>query len=98
MKRLGLVLVLLLCLSAVSWVQRSLSAMIQARDCLRFALETDTPDRVVSDRCRENLDGDVALQSAVARAIDFAHPTCTNQGDGFVRAETSAGSKRHREW
>ena len=69
--------------------------MVQAGDRLRFTLEARSPDRVVGDAWREDLDGDVAVQPGVARAVDLAHAARADERDDFIRAEPSAGSRGH---
>ena len=46
--------------------------------------------RVVSDARREHLDGDVAIQARVARPVDLAHPTRSDQADHVEGAEPIA--------
>jgi hypothetical protein len=38
---------------------------------------------------------DVAIQLRVTRTVDLAHAPSANLGDNLIRAETSAGRKRH---
>ena len=47
--------------------------MIERGGGARLLLETPQAVRVGGKRCRQNLDGDVAVQARVARAIDLAH-------------------------
>jgi hypothetical protein len=69
--------------------------MVQAGYHLRFTVEARTPDGVVSDAGRKNLDRDVAVQPGVARAIDLAHAASSDRRDDFVGPETIANSKGH---
>ena len=52
-------------------------------------------DRVADDGRWQHLDGDVAIQPSVARAIDFAHPAGAERRDDFIRAESSARNQAH---
>ena len=45
------------------------------------------------ERVRQNLDGDLAAKVCIEGAIDFAHPTLTDLGAYFMRAEAGAGSQ-----
>src|SRR5262249_61525696 len=51
--------------------------------------------RVGGERASEDLDRHGAIESHVARAIDFTHAARANRGDDFVRADTRAGLERH---
>ena len=61
--------------------------MIQRREHARFAFEPRQPVRIVDDRLGQDLDRDVALEAAVARAIDDAHTARTERADDLVGAE-----------
>ena len=63
--------------------------MIQRGYGLGFALEA------LGELLRGNFDRHVAIQTRIARAIHFAHPTGPDNGQDFVRAELGAGSERH---
>jgi hypothetical protein len=69
--------------------------MAQCGDALRLALQTGRPLRVGGSRLGDDLDGDVAFQSRITRAIHFPHAAAANQRDDFVRAEPGAGSESH---
>jgi hypothetical protein len=43
---------------------------------------------------RRDLDGDVAIESRVARAIDLAHAAFTDGGKDLVRTEAGTGAQR----
>ena len=45
--------------------------------------------------CRQDFDGDVAIQLGVAGAIDLAHRAGAKGADDFVDAKTRAGLERH---
>ena len=70
--------------------------MVQRREDFRFALKTREPVGVRRERSRQNLDGDLAFEPGVRRAVDLAHPAGADDGDHLVGTETSAGSKHHR--
>ena len=69
--------------------------VIQAGQQLRFPLETRQAIGILRKEIGEDLQGDVASQSRVARAIDLAHPTCTDERDDLERAEARAGDEGH---
>jgi hypothetical protein len=49
---------------------------------------------VGGDRWGQDLDGDLALQLRVGRAIDLAHPTSADLRGDLIRPETGTGRKR----
>ena len=64
----------------IAWpdvVQLADVRMVQRRDRPRFVFESAQPIRVIGDWRRENLDGDVAIETRIAGAVDFAHPART---------------------
>ena len=65
--------------------------MIQGRDGAGFALEA------LGELFSGNLDGDVAAQAGIARAVDFAHPAGSNGCENLIRPEADAGGQRHGE-
>ena len=69
--------------------------VIQRRQHLRLPLEACEAIGIEREALGQHLDRHVALQSRVARAIDFAHAAGADRGDDFIRAETSARSERH---
>ena len=68
--------------------------MRERSDGLRFALEAGAPLRVVRERRRQDLDGDVAAQPRVFRAIHLAHAAGADRGDDFIRTEACFGQER----
>jgi hypothetical protein len=62
----------------------------------RFAIEALAQLRVRRERLRQNLDRDRAIESGIAGAVDFAHSTCADRRDDFVRSEPRASFERHR--
>jgi hypothetical protein len=64
--------------------------MIERRQRPCFPLEAREPFGVVRHVGRQHLDGDVALQLGVARAIDHAHPTLADKRGDLVRSEPTA--------
>ena len=64
--------------------------MIQGCEDLRLALEASNPGRIVSQRRRKHLDGDVSAQLDVARAVHVAHAAGADARGDFVFAETSS--------
>ncbi len=61
--------------------------MIQRRQHLRFAFEARHVLGVAGQRRWQHFDGDVAIQLAVAGAVDFAHAAGAEGRDDFVGAE-----------
>jgi len=51
---------------------------------------------VSSNVRRQHLEGDVAPEPRIGRAIDLAHPAAANQRQDFVSAEASAEREGHR--
>ena len=66
--------------------------MIECGEDLRFALETRQPIGIPGEVERQDLDCDVATEFGVARAVDFAHAACTDQGADFVSANRVPGA------
>jgi hypothetical protein len=60
-----------------------------------LALEALAPIGIGCQIGRQDLDGDVAVQPRVARAIDLAHAAGTERGEDFVRAETRPDGQGH---
>ena len=77
-------------------VDRRNIRMIQRGEHFGFALEACDPIRIGRDRRRQNLDGDIALQLGIRRAIDLAHPACANWHGDFIDAEARAGGESQR--
>ena len=69
--------------------------MIQGGEDLRFALKASQPVGVSRQRGWENLDGDLALQLRVRRAIDLTHAASADGGEDLVRAKMNAGAEGH---
>jgi len=82
-------------LGVANIVNRQDVGMRQRRDGLGFALETQQRVGVLGELFRENLDGYIALQAEVARAVDFTHASGANRGKNFIRAEASTGRENH---
>ena len=61
-----------------------------------FALKAREPIVVRGERGRQNLDGDLAFELRVRRAVDLAHAAGADGGDDFIGAETRAGSEGQR--
>ena len=69
--------------------------MRQRRDGLRLALEARVDVRIERDRLGKHLDRDVAVELAVACAIDLAHAARADLTEDLVEAELRSGGKRH---
>ena len=68
--------------------------MVEGRENLRFALEADQTVRVLGEERREDLDRNVAIELAVARAVDVAHPATAKEVHDRIRAELPADERR----
>ena len=58
--------------------------VIQTREKPRFALEPGKPLGIFGELGREYFDGDIAPELGVARTVDLAHATGTEQRFDFV--------------
>jgi hypothetical protein len=67
--------------------------MIQGREDLSLALKASQPVGISRERWWENLDGNLALQLRVRRAINLTHPARSQSREDLVRAEANAGGK-----
>src|SRR5204863_8438903 len=64
-------------------------------DRFRFPLEAFAQQRSASERGRENLDGNSAVETAVACLVDFTHAARPDWRHNFIRTEPSARRNRH---
>src|SRR5208283_4359622 len=69
--------------------------MVERRDRARFLLKTAQAVGVFGQSLGQNLDGDVAAESGVARAVHFAHPARSERRNNFVRTELRARGQSH---
>src|SRR5205823_4543460 len=76
--------------------------MIERGQRLRFAFEAGHAGGIFGEGRGQDLDGDVARELRIARAIYLAHPAGAERGDDFVRPQPSSDVKRyvkgHRAW
>ena len=77
--------------------------VIERGEDLRLAREPRQPLAVAGEAGRQHLDGDVALQAVVARAIDLAHAAGPDRSDDLVVTECRArrqhaGTSRFWRW
>ena len=77
-------------------VERRDVRMIERRDDLRLALETFLPLRVARESFGQDFDGDLALQLAVASAIDLTHAARSDGRKDLVVPQVTADFERHR--
>jgi hypothetical protein len=70
--------------------------MIQRREHFGFTLESRDPIRIGGDRRRQNLDGDIALQLGIRRAVDLSHAACADWRGDIVDAEARAEDQSQR--
>ena len=64
--------------------------MIQRREDACLALEARHPFGIDRENSRQELDGDVTVQRAVARAIDLAHPAGSEPALDFIGSNAIA--------
>ena len=69
--------------------------MIQRGGRARLGLEPAQALGIVGDVRRQDLDGDVAPEPAVVRAVHLTHPARAEGGTEHVRPEAGAGAGRH---
>jgi len=62
---------------------------------VRLALEARQGGRVLGEMGRQDLDGDIAPELRVPRAIDLAHSSGPERGQDLVGAEARASDDRH---
>ena len=72
-------------------VDRRDTGVIQRRERLRFASEPRQALGIAGEKVRQDFDGDVAIESGVARTIHLAHASGTDGDGNFVRAEAPSG-------
>ena len=76
-------------------VDRQDVRMGKRRDRFRLALETRERARVGGHRLRKDLDGDVAVESAVARAINLSHASGAQRRQDLVGTEAGSARESH---
>ena len=64
--------------------------MVKGGDRARLTFEALAQLRIGSQRGRQDLDRDAAIQPRVAGAVDFAHSTGAYRRDEFIRPEPEA--------
>ena len=69
--------------------------MAQRRQQPRLALEPRGPIRAVGNLGREDLDGDIAAQPGVVRAIDLTHAAASQQRDDGEAADVASMEAGH---
>ncbi len=62
---------------------------------LRLAFEPREAIGVVGDGRQEHFERHIAMEFAVVRQVDFAHPSASQVGADLVRAKASAGGENH---
>ena len=65
--------------------------MIEGGKRAGFALESQDRIPVSGDARRQDLDRDVAAEARIAGAIHLSHPSCAEERDDLVSADTRAG-------
>ena len=70
--------------------------VIEGRQELGFSLQASEPGFVGGKAIRQHLDGDMAVEPGVTRAIDLAHATRADRREDFVRTKSGAGGERHQ--
>ena len=76
-------------------VQHTNVWMVQVGNRACLALEPQPSRRVTARGDRQDLDGDDAVQTRVARAIHLAHAARTDGSENLVGTKVSAGCQRH---
>jgi hypothetical protein len=71
--------------------------VIERGEGARFALEPAAALRVICERVRQDLHGDIATELGIACQVHFAHPAGADRGGDFVGAEPRAGCQRHAD-
>jgi hypothetical protein len=71
-------------------------AVVQRGEELGLTFESGDAFRVTRQGFGKNLDGDIAFQFRVLRAIDFAHSPSVNRGENLEGIEPHAGRQGHR--
>ena len=69
--------------------------MVKGGDSARFAFEAAATAAIAGDLANQDLDGDVAAEPRVTRAIHLAHAAGTQRGEHFVRAEACSRCEGH---
>jgi len=69
--------------------------MGELRDAHRFTLEARERVAIRCEARCQNLDGHVAIQPWIARAIHVPHAACAERSDDLVMSETCAAEHRH---
>ena len=69
--------------------------MGQGGDGFGLALETGQGMGISIQMLGEDLDGHVALEPAIAGAIDFSHTSSAQGGDNLIPSEAGAGGEGH---
>ena len=70
--------------------------MIECRQDLGFAFEASHSRGILREDFGQNLDGYLALQPGVSRAVHFAHSSGVNRRKDLVGAKLVARSQGHR--
>ena len=65
--------------------------VVERGEDLRLALEAGEAVGVGGEGRGQQLQGDVAVEARVGRAVDLAHSSGADRGDDLVRAETASG-------
>ena len=76
-------------------VDRKNVRMVERGGGTSFLREALQAVGVGGERCRKNLDGDVAVEAGVAGAVDFAHPARTQRRLNCIGTEFRARGKGH---
>jgi hypothetical protein len=79
-------------------VDRKDVRVIESRGRVSFLLKALQARRVLRDGRRQYLDGHLALELRVVRAIHLAHPALANLRADFVTTQKCAGGDAHQNW
>jgi hypothetical protein len=69
--------------------------VVERRRELRLAQQPSASGAVMQRLGGQHLDGDLAFEPVVARAVHLAHPTRAEGSENLVGGETGTGRQRH---
>src|SRR5581483_5233608 len=70
--------------------------MVERGHRARLLLEAPQPVLVARQRSGQYFDGDLALQAAIARSIDFSHPARAHKRENLIRPKLHSGCQWHK--
>src|SRR5262249_43522451 len=73
------------------------AGMIERGERLGFLLESRQPVRILRQRIRQYLNGDLTVEPRVPRFPDFSHAARTDRREDFVWTQSSAREEGHSD-